>query len=185
MVGLSQPALNPAQQRTREVLGSGGAFPLFPEDLGPCLRTQLERELAPLLDQVSEDDDLSLNKHRLSGVHGCEARMLAEESEAFVVTVPIARGSVAHKAIELGIHWRGEGHPLELVDEALARLTERDHWLAEWLRTCSMADRAELRSEAGDRVTKFFECFPPLLSSWRPVTESSLAVELFDGRICL
>ena len=37
--------------------------------------------------------------------------MLAEESEAFVVTVPIARGSVAHKAIELGIHWRGRaGH---------------------------------------------------------------------------
>lgn len=185
MAEASQLELNPAQQRTREVLGSGGSLPEFPADIGPCLREQLERELAPLVDGLPDHTDLAINKHLLSLVHGCEARMVAEEAAGFVVTVPVARGCVAHKAIELGIHWRGEGRPLELVDEALARLTERDHWLTDWLRTCSEADRAELRSEAGDRVTKFFECFPPLLAAWRPVTESSLVVELLDGRTWL
>ena len=44
---------------------------------------------------------------------------------------------------------------------------------------------AELRSSAGDRVSKFFECFPRLKPVWRPVTESSQYVELLDARVVL
>ena len=64
-----------------------------------------------------------------------------------MVTVPIARGAVAHKAIELGIHWKGEANPLDLVDEATARLGRSDHWLTDWLQTAPMADvgRAAVR----------------------------------------
>ena len=53
-----------------------------------------------------------------------------------------------------------------------------DHWLTDFLQTCTEAERAELRSTASDRVAKFFECFPPLEARWRPVTESSQIVDL-------
>ncbi len=178
--------LNPAQQRVRDVLGSGGGeLPEFDADLGGRLRARLEAELSGVVGELGANEDLMVSKHLLSQVHSCEARMLAEDDGAFEVTVPIARGSVAHKAIELAIHWKSEPVPLDLVDEALARLTESDHWLADWLRTCGDVSRAELRSEAGDRVSKFLECFPPLRARWRPVTESRLIVDLCGGRIRL
>ena len=130
---------------------------------------------------------MQLSKHLIGRIHGCEVRLLAEEAEGdeFVVTVPIARGTIAHKAVELGIHWPGEPLPLALVDEAMASLANTDHWLTDFLQTCSEADRAELRSTAGDRTAKFFECFPKLEPKWRPVTESTQIVDLLGGRIRL
>ena len=47
------------------------------------------------------------------------------------------------------------------------------------------ADRAQLRSEATDLVTKFQECFPPLKPGWRPVSESRAHVELLGGAVVL
>ena len=141
MPSTAPPALNPAQQRVRDELGSrNGELPEFDEHLGDRLRAQLENELGPLVGELGPQEDLMISKHLLSLVHGCEARMLAEDDGAFEVTVPIARGAVAHKAIELGIHWKGEPVPLDLVDEALGRLTEADHWLTDWLRTCGDTD---------------------------------------------
>ena len=75
-----------------------------------------------------------------------------------------ARGTVAHKAIELASDWQGEPVPLDLVDEAMARLARAT---TAWATGCARAasvDRAELRGEANERVTKFLECFPPLKS---------------------
>ncbi len=186
MASTATRELNPAQQRVRAVLGSGGGeLPEFEADLGERLRATLDAGVGPLVSELGSDDTLIVSKHLLSSVHGCEARMLAEDGGAFEVTVPIARGSVAHKAIELAIHWKGEPVPLDLVDEAVGCVTESDHWLADWLRTCGDTARAEVRSEAGDRVSKFLECFPPLRPGWRPVTESRLTVELCGGRIRL
>lgn len=151
------------------------------------LRFDLEAGLRPVLDDLAPDEDVQLSKHLIGRIHGCEVRLLAEEAAdtGFQVNVPIARGTVAHKAIELGIHWEGEPLPLALVDEALASLAHTDHWLTDFIQTCSAADRAELRSTAGDRVAKFFECFPPLEPKWRPVTESTQIVDLLGGRIRL
>jgi hypothetical protein len=185
---IDRPELNPAQAQVLAELGASSAErPTFPDELRGQLRNQLEGGLAPLLAELGPDEDLVVTKHLLQLVHGCEGKLLAEEAggDSFTVSIPIARGTVAHKAIELGIHWRGEPVPLDLVDEALARLTESEHWLADWLQRCSEADRAELRSTAGDRVAKFLECFPPLPAKWRPVTESSLIVDLLDGRVRL
>lgn len=182
------PTRTPVQQRTLDELGASGAErPTFDPELGRRLRADLEAGLRPVLDDLAPDEDLGLSKHLLMRIHGCEVRLLAEDAEPgkFVVTVPIARGTIAHKAVELGIHWRGEPLPLELVDEAMASLANTDHWLTDFLQTCTDADRAELRSTAGDRVAKFFECFPPLSPRWRPVTESSQIVDLADGRIRL
>ena len=182
------PELTPAQQRTLDDLGAAGAErPVFDQGLAPRLRADLEAGLAEVLDDLAPDEDLTLSKHLLGRVHGCEVRLLAEDAadEPFTVTVPIARGSIAHKAVELGIHWKGEPLPLDLVDEAMASLAGSDHWLTDFLQTCSEGERAELRSTASDRVAKFFESFPPLDARWRPVTESSLIVDLAGGRVRL
>ena len=188
MASASLPELTPAQQRTLDVLGaSAGERPTFAPELADRLRAQLEAGLAEVVADLAPDEDLVISKHLLSQVHACEVRLLADEAagDTFEVTLPIARGTVAHKAIELGIHWRGEPLPLDLVDEAMASLATTDHWLTDFLQTCSDAQRAELRSEAGDRVHKFFECFPPLDPRWRPVTESRQTVLLVDGRVSL
>ncbi|MEY2464182.1 MAG: hypothetical protein QOH64_2320 [Acidimicrobiaceae bacterium] len=184
-------ALTPAQQEVLDQLGAlGQTRPSFDAGLRGELRAALEEgvePLVPLLDELGIDAEhpLTISKHTLSQVHGCEVRFLAEDGVFPGWSVPLARGTVAHKAIELSIHMRGEPQPSELVDDALARLTEGDHFLSEWLQQLAEAERAELRAEACDRVTKFLECWPPLKAAWRPVTESSLRADLLDGRIAL
>ena len=188
MASATPPELTPVQQRTLAELGaSSTARPTFDPELGRRLRHDLEEGMAEVVGHLAPDEVLTLSKHLLGQVHGCEGRLLAEEAagDGFAVTVAIARGAVAHKAVELGIHWSGEPLPLELVDEAMASLARTDHWLTEFLQTCSDVERAELRATAGDRVHKFFECFPRLEPKWRPVTESSQVVELADGHVRL
>ncbi len=179
--------MNGAQQDVIAQLGSTvDARPHFPADLRHHLRTHLEEALGPIGNRLGGDGDtLTVSKHLLSQAHGCETRLLAEDGQPFVMSPPLARGTVAHKAIELSIHWPGDPLPLELVDEAMARLTESDKWLADWLQTCTDADRAELRAAANERVVAFTECWPPLRKKWVPVTEQTLAADLCDGRIRL
>ena len=89
------------------MLGATGADrPVFDASIGTELRREMEAGLAPLVENLADDEKLTVSKHLLSRVHGCQVRLLAEESgpDDFVATVPIARGTVAHKAIELGIH---------------------------------------------------------------------------------
>ena len=124
-------------------------------------------------------DQLWVSKHQLSSVSGCEVRFLAEEAAGFDGwTVPKARGSVAHRAIELSMHARGEPVPGELVDDALARMTDADTSLGDWLQTISEADRADLRSSAVDSTSAFLELWPPLKEQWRPRSESKVGADL-------
>ncbi len=184
--GFRAPPLTAAQQEVIDLLGATPRErPAFDRSLRADLHGLLSRELQGLADALPPDVGLWISKRALSGVHGCEARYLAEHSGAFEWSVPVARGTVAHKAIELSMNWRGELIPAELVDEALSRLTEGTDSLAQWLQTCTEVDRAELRGEANDRVAKFLECFPPLKRQWVPVAESRVRVELCDERIVL
>ncbi|MXW62992.1 MAG: PD-(D/E)XK nuclease family protein [Acidimicrobiaceae bacterium] len=174
--------LNPAQQEVVEMLGASRAErPVFQTTLRTELSSAVEQGLEPLLERAAKiDDTIWVSKHALGQVMGCERKYLAEEEAQFEWSVPLARGSISHKAIELSIHWRREPEPLALVDEALSRLTEGDDSLGDWLQTTSETERAELRAESNDRVVKFMECFPPLKAQWRPVTESRLRLEVHD-----
>ncbi|MDE0067573.1 MAG: PD-(D/E)XK nuclease family protein [Acidimicrobiaceae bacterium] len=174
--------LNPAQQEVVEMLGASRADrPVFEPTLRTELNSAVEQGLEPLLEKAAKiDDAIWVSKHALGQVMGCERKYLAEREAQFEWSVPLARGSIAHKAIELSIHWRREPEPLALVDEALSRLTEGDDSLGDWLQTAGEAERAELRAESNDRVVKFIECFPPLKAQWRPVTESRLRLEVHD-----
>ncbi len=172
--------LNPAQ---KEVLVQLGATrderPRFDAVIRHELRRALEDGLEPHVEEVG-DDTMFVSKHLLGRAMGCEKRFLAEDDDDFAWSVPLARGTIAHKAIELSIHWRREPEPLVLVDETISRLTEGVDGLADWLQTCTEVERAELRAEANDQVVKFLECWPPLKTQWRPVTESRLRLEIHD-----
>ena len=174
--------LNPAQQEVVAMLGASRAErPVFEPTLRAELNAAIEQGLEPLRERAAKiDDTIWVSKHTLGQVMGCERKYLAEQEAPFEWSVPLARGSIAHKAIELSIHWRREPEPLALVDEALSRLTEGDDSLGDWLQTTSETERAELRAESNDRVVKFIECFPPLKAQWRPVTESRLRLEVHD-----
>lgn len=181
-----EPPLNPAQEEVLDHLRvPTQARPEFEPSLRHELHAMLEDGLAPVVERLPDGEDLFITKHQLAAIHGCEARHLAEEAQGFTWSAPLARGTVVHKAIELSVHWRAEPVPLALVDEALARLEEDDKGISEFLQGCTEVEWAELRALAGDSVTKFLECFPPLRRSWRPVTEARVRHELCHDRVTL
>ena len=181
--------LNAAQQDVLARLRRpAGEHPTFDAGLGGRLREELESALADVAEGIDPSRPLFVNKHTLTGVFGCEASFLHDERQGFAWDPPKARGSVAHKAIELGINWRSSPSPPsppDLVDSALESLTAAEKSLGIWLHQCPAAERADLRSLAISRVAAFFESWPPLKSQWYPVTESGSRIELCDGRIQL
>lgn len=177
--------LNAAQEAFIELFRADDEPLPDTRELARHLELELTRGLAPLVRELPDGEDLWVSKHRLSSVHACEAKFVAEDAAEFAWTPPTARGTVAHKAIELSVHLGGEPVPLDLVDEAIASLTNAGGSLADYLQTLGATERAELRTLANDRVATFLECFPPLRSRWWPVTESNVRVDLMDGRVVL
>jgi hypothetical protein len=176
--------LNPSQQRALDLMARPArpATPLEP-GLAVALQDELERRLADVVEELA-GERLHVNKHALATVHTCERHYLVTE-HTFSWTVRTARGTVAHKAIQLAVNWRGEPEAATLVDEAMALLMDADASVSAWLGGLPEATRAELRSEAVDLVTAFLECFPPLQKEWRPVTESAVRVDVFGGLVRL
>lgn len=176
--------LNPAQQHVNDVLRSPGvARPSFPAGLGAELREQIEDEIAPHTAMLA--DRLFVSKFALSSVHGCEVRFLTLDNQPFRMSAAVAAGTVAHKAIQYSQHWDEPADPPQLVEAALQQLAADQDRAGEWFIAAAPAERAELRTEAVDRVTKFLESFPPLQRSWRAVPECALRQELVEGRIIL
>jgi hypothetical protein len=175
--------LNPTQRQVLDRLKRPAVEPAPVADgYAEGLRAQLEAELADVVEHLG-GERIVVSKHALASVHACERHHLGEPD--FEWTVRSARGTVAHKAIQLSVNWRGEIVPPELVDEALAILVDGETSLATWVGGLREAARAELRGEVVDLVTKFVESFPPLKASYKPVTESAVRVDLFDGLLRL
>jgi len=180
-----QDELNAAQRDVIALLGARpDERPVFPDGLRGRIADDLSEAVAPIAGGVDPDDPIFVNKRRLAQVHGCQALYTYEQSTpGFDWSIPVAIGTVAHKAIELSIHWRGSPYPIDLTDEAVGRLSADDRGLGLFLREMPDGDRAQLRSDVNDRVASFMECFPPLKSRWRPVTESRVRAELLGGRV--
>lgn len=176
--------LNPMQQAVVDALGKSPEWTPLPTSVVETVRVYLHDQLADIAPRFSKQDPLWLSKQRLATIHGCEAHHLATK-DTFAWTPLTARGTVLHKAVELGVHWRGDTTPADVVDEAIARLSDSNHGVADFLISMSEGDRAQLRSYAVDLYTRFEECFPKLKSAWRPVTESPARYEMFDGAIVL
>jgi hypothetical protein len=177
--------LSPVQQEVVEQIGAvRESWPEFPAELRYELRGELERGVADHVKTLGDGVSIWANKHAIASVHGCEKKFLADR-EFPGWSVPLARGSVVHKAIELSINWRGTPIPADLVDESMASLEHSDQNISGFLQELADADRAQLRSDSVDLVTKFDECWPDLKKQWRPVTESKIRMELFEGRVVL
>lgn len=174
--------LNPAQQQVLDELGSTDR-PVFRDDLRDDLRAYLEEQVSQPVSVT--DEALFLSKHQLGLLHGCEARYMAERDQPFSWSIPSARGSVAHKAIELLVTHRHSPTPLDLVERALERIEDDEQSLGDFLRGLDEGQRAELASRTNDFVTTFMETFPPLERRWKPVPEYSLRALLCDDRLTL
>jgi len=178
--------LTPTQQDLlAQLTASAEDAPVFDAELRHQLRADLEEGVAAAAAQLPDGQDLFVGKTRLSGVLGCEGRFLADDEASFGWTPALARGTVAHKAIELAVSWRGPANPSLLVDVAIERLIDDGFSLGEWLTSVDEATVAELRGEATERVTTFEECFPPLKPEWRPKPESKVKAYLAGKRIVL
>lgn len=176
--------MNPAQQEIVDRLRKNEeTAATFGPELRVGLRAELSDGLAPIAQRLTEP--LWLNKHVIAQALGCERRLMGERDEKFAWSVPIARGSVAHKAIELSVHRLDRLTAMELVDEAIASLITNEVGLGDWLATCGDTTRAEIRSEAVARVSAFEELWPQLSPRWWPVLESRMSAEFCDSRIIL
>lgn len=178
----ADPRLNAAQQQVLDELGSVER-PRFAPELRNELRHDLEEALRPIL--ADADGQFFLSKHQLGLLHGCEARYVADRSQEFAWSIPSARGSVAHKAIELLVGHRGDPTPLELVGSALERIEDDEKSLSGFIRQLDEGQRAELAGRANDFVATFTETFPPLSRRWVPVAEYSLRALLCDDLLTL
>lgn len=179
------PDLNPMQQAVLDALGKSADWQPLPTAIIEKIRTQLHDELQGLAEKLTPEEAIWVTKHKLTTVHGCQAHHLASQN-TFEWTIANVKGTVLHKAVELGRNWHGEIIPSEVVDEALAQLADDERGSAgPFIEQLTPAERAQLRSSTVDLFTKFDECFPPLKASWRPVLESSARYEMFDRRINL
>ena len=169
-------SLTPVQLRTLAALRRTEPPVVFDPDFVAELRHDAETGLGELATRLAAGDgdpdgrDLWVSKHQVAGVLGCEAQHLAPDP--FTWTPACARGQVAHRAIQLSVHWRGDPTPMDLVDDAMARLMDAERGLGEWIAGLEAGEEADLRGQAVERVTKFVECFPPLDRRANPTTEA-------------
>lgn len=163
-------ALTPTQERNLALLRRAGEPMVFDEAFVAELLAAANDAVAALSERLG-GERLWVSKGFLAAVHGCEAKHL--HPDEFQWTAANAAGFVAHKAIELALNWRGEPAPLDVVDEALARLADQADQRGAFVGSLTDGDWAELRSRAVDRTTKFLQDFPPIPRSAQPVLEAS------------
>ncbi len=182
---IDAPRLTPAQREIQDTLGASvDERPTFRDDLRDDLRGQIEHNFLELLhDEIKLP--IFLSKHGLNLLHGCEARFMAEQEEDFEWSIPIARGTVTHKAIELHIGRRGNHTPIDLVEDAISRLENEERSISGFLRELVESDRSQLVADANEVVATFFETFPPIKRRWVPVCESRVRADFCDDNITL
>lgn len=167
---MQERPLTPVQERNLELLKRAAEPLVFPKEFVDDLLAQARAAMAELSTRLG-GESLWVNKTRLSNVHGCEVKYLLPSD--FEWTPATLAGSVAHKAIELTLNWRGEPTPAAVVDEAMARIADGDD--RKGLAVSGMTDGtwADLRGRAVDRVTKFMHDFPPLPATAHPAVEAT------------
>lgn len=171
----SATGLSPVQQRTLGVLRRSGDPVVFDPEFVAEIRTEMRVALDHFAERLEVDEEVYVSKHRIASVLDCEAHHL--QPDEFEWTSANAKGTVAHRAIELLLSWpqrRGEPSPTDLVDEALSRLADDTRGISAWVNSLTPADEADVRGQTTVRVTQFLENFPPLRKQWAPVTEASV-----------
>lgn len=185
----AQQPLTPAQQKVLDgLMASGQPRPTFDADLPLRLLNLLEDALAPVAERLAAADlTIDVNKSALSRIHQCESHHVAVTETPFEWSPASARGTIAHRALQMSIFRTDGAAPLVLVDDVIATLQQSDDdWSpGSWLRTANPQEIAEVRADAAAAVVAFQECFPPLKTSWKPRMEFPVRAELCATRIRL
>ena len=166
-----RPELTPLQSKTLALLRRAPDPVVFDQAFVASLRHDVDEAFAEFHERLGSTT-LFMSKHRVTSVLGCEVQHLLPDD--FTWSPAVAGGQVAHRAIQLGINWRGDPVPADLVDEAISRLCDEDSSLGDWIEQLPDGDLADLTGFAVDKVIKFQECFPPLDRRAAPTTESSV-----------
>jgi hypothetical protein len=178
------PVLTPAQQDVLDLLrATGHDRPEVPVELRTELRERIDGLLQPMAGSLTKP--LFVGKSALGRVLACESHHIAEQASPFEWTVAAARGTVAHKAIQLSVGSPVRTPPLALVDEALEQLEAEPNPLGDFLLGLDHAPRTELRTGVHDMVASFHELWPPLERAWQPQTESPRRAQLCDDLVIL
>lgn len=160
--------LSPTQQRLLHQLRREAEPLVFEPEF-------VEHLVARALDVVAEASErlaglqVFVSKGFLAKVHGCEVRHLGPDD--FRWTAASLAGTVAHRAIQLALNWRGDPVPATVVDEAIALIEQDSTHRADAVLAIGEAERALMRSGAVDRVTRFLQDFPPVPMTAQPVLE--------------
>lgn len=176
--------LNPIQRNVFDALRVPDGWTPLPDTLVEQLETELVTGLASLDTIFTRDEPLRVTKRAMATIHGCEMHHVEDKKSVFAWSLPTVRGTVAHKAIELLLNWRGDPVPAHLADAAVDSLINNPRESAGlFLSQLPENDLAELRGMVVDTVTNYLESFPPLKPQWRPVVEHSARYTMFDESI--
>lgn len=176
--------LNPLQQAVIDALGVPPDWEPLPAEIVESIETQLTEALDPIKDLFTPEAPLRINKHHIATVHGCEKYHVLNRESPFAWNINTVRGTMAHKAIELLINWRGPVVPSEIVDAAITSVAENPRESAsDFIISLPAHELAELRGAVVGAVSNFLECFPPIKPQWRPMVEYSASYSLFNGAV--
>jgi hypothetical protein len=178
-------AFNPRQTQIREqLLDVGGDRPVFDAGLADDLRHYVERELVDDVPGDVSERPTVVRKRDLEAVLRCERRWVLESWQGW--TVPMARGTVTHRAIEWLMTGGYREDPARAVSAAMDRLGQDEWSLGDFIRSLEEDERVELLSTSVNDVTAFVADWPPVPTKWRPRLEVSRTYEeLFGGDVVL
>ena len=172
----------PAQERLlRELLAVDAPRPPVDHALAGRLRDQVENGIADAVSAIPEGEQLRLHKSALAAL-ACDGRYLDQQATPFAWNVPVFRGKLAHRAIELD--WRSaREHDLErLVDRAWDELAD-ELGVSAFLAGLDDLDVAALRSEAQHLVADVRDTWPTIPGAWSPRAERSVAATFARGAV--
>ena len=180
----TNPPLTPAQQTTLNLIRlPANERTTYNSTLRAQIQLELEKETVNLVEQI--DEPLWVSKRQLQAVTSCEVLYEKQEGESFEWKIPMTRGQIFHKCVELSVHLSPARTAPELVDEAMTSIMNRGDGLASFLVDLTDIERAEIRSEVASLLQTYFDTFPPLQNSWNPTTELPRKVLLHKGKIVL
>lgn len=180
-------ALTPRQRNILDhLIDFGGERPTFEADLADRLRTRLEAGLAPLVASRRPDAGTwRLTKRSLIEVRTCEGLHMARRQEPFEWSTAIARGSLAHRAIERLLIDAGSRPPLEQARATVERACNGDDELGGFVRGLDDDDRADLVRDVSNAAVEFVSQWPPISAAWTPRVEVPVRADLCNGAVAL
>ena len=152
----------PAQERLRdELLGWHAPRPPADHDLRDELRQRIEDGVAPVVDGVPDGETLFVSKSRLDAL-ACDGRFLDLLDDDFAWNVNVARGKLAHRAIELDWRTRRSHSAAGIVEHAWSSYVRDGDSLGEYLGQLNGIEADQLRTDAQYLVNEFRDTWPCL-----------------------